>query len=115
MATNLQYLTIQRTQCLFMLLYVLKESKMRISPINSNQNNFKAVNPKYYKWAEREAKGTKGFGELFFQLKLDVSVGDIRPQDGIDTLKAIEKIFPEHRRKELNRVYDYIKSFLDEK
>lgn len=65
---------------------------MRIAPINNNQNNFKAVNPKYYKWAEREAKGVKRFGELFTQLRYDVAWGDMHPQDGIDTVNAIKKL-----------------------
>ena len=65
---------------------------MRISQINNNQNNFKAVNQKYYQWAQKEAKGVQRFGELFFQLKFAVSLKDISPQDGIDTLKAIEKM-----------------------
>lgn len=88
---------------------------MRISQINNNQNNFKAVNQKYYQWAQKEAKGVQRFGELFFQLKFAVSLKDISPQDGIDTLKAIEKIYPEHRKNELKYVYDYIKGFLEEK
>lgn len=63
---------------------------MLINPI-SNQN-FKAVNQKYYQWAEKEAKATKGFGELLRQLRYDVAWGDIPPQDGIDTVEAIKKL-----------------------
>ena len=88
---------------------------MRIAPINNNQNNFKAVNPKYYKWAEREAKGTKGFGELFTQLRYDVAWGDITLKDGLDTLKAIEKLLPDNRKNELKEICEDIKSFFDEK
>ena len=66
---------------------------MRISPINNNnQINSKAVNQKYYQWAEREAKGGKRLGELLRQLRYDVDWGDILPQDGIDTIEAIKKL-----------------------
>ena len=64
---------------------------MKIMPIN-NQNNFKAVNKKYYDWAVRESKATKGYGELLEQLRFDVTWGDIHPQDGIDTVNEIIKI-----------------------
>ena len=66
---------------------------MRILPINNNsQINSKAINQKYYQWAEREAKGGKRFGELLRQLRYDVDWGDILPQDGIDTIEAIKKL-----------------------
>ena len=66
---------------------------MRILPINNNnQINSKAVNQKYYQWAERETKATKGFGELFTQLRYDVDWGDISVRDGIDTIEAIKKL-----------------------
>ena len=64
---------------------------MQISPIN-NQNNFKAVNKKYYDWALRESKATKGYGEILEQLRFDVIWGDIHPQDGIDTVNAMIKL-----------------------
>ena len=64
---------------------------MLINPI-SNQTNFQAVNQKYYQWAEREAKGGNRFGELLHQLRYDVDWGDIRPQDGIDTIEAIKRL-----------------------
>ncbi len=64
---------------------------MLINPI-SNQTNFQAVNQKYYQWAEREAKGGNRFGELLRQLRYDVDWGDIRPQDGIDTIEAIKRL-----------------------
>ena len=68
-------------------------SQMQILPINNNhQTSFQAVNQKYYQWAEREAKATKGFGELLTQLRYDVDWGDIHPQDGIDTVEAIKKL-----------------------
>ena len=65
---------------------------MKILPINNYQINSKAINPKYYQWAEKEAKATKGFGELLRQLRYDVDWGDIHPQDGIDTVEAIKKL-----------------------
>ena len=66
---------------------------MKISPINqNNQINNKAVNQKYYEWAKKEAKATKGFGELFTQLRYDVDWGDIPVKDGIDTVEAIKKL-----------------------
>ena len=64
---------------------------MKISPIN-NQNSFKAVNKKYYEWALRESKATKGYGEILEQLRFDVTWGDIHPQDGIDTVNEIIKL-----------------------
>ena len=64
---------------------------MLIKPI-SNQANFQAVNQKYYQWALKESKATHGFGELLRQLRYDVAWGDIHPQDGIDTVKAIIKL-----------------------
>ena len=66
---------------------------MKILPINNkNQVSSKAVNQKYYQWAEREAKGCKRLGELFTQLRYDVDWGNIHPQDGIDTIEAIKKL-----------------------
>ena len=66
---------------------------MKISPIyQNNQINNKAVNQKYYEWAKKEAKATKGFGELLRQLRYDVAWGDIPTQDGIDTVEAIKKL-----------------------
>ena len=67
---------------------------MQISPINqNNQTNFKAINKKYYKMAEREMKATHAFGELLTKLRYDVDWGDIHPQDGIDTVEAFKKEF----------------------
>ena len=65
---------------------------MLISPINQSQNSFKAVNQKYYQWAKKEASGGKRFGELLRQLSYDVLWRDIHPQDGIDTIEAINKL-----------------------
>ena len=64
---------------------------MLINPI-SNNTNFQAVKQKYYQWAEREAKATKGFGELLRQLRYDVDWGNIPVKDGIDTIGAIKKL-----------------------
>jgi len=86
---------------------------MRISPINNNnQISSKAVNQKYYQWAEREAKGVKRFGELLYQLKFDVSRGNLLPKDALDTIFAIEKIYPTNRKSELDQVINYINSWL---
>ena len=84
---------------------------MLINPI-SNQTNFQAVNQKYYQWAEREAKGVKRFGELFYQLKFDISNGKLFPKDALDTIQAIEKIYPSSRKQELNSIIEYIKSWI---
>ena len=86
---------------------------MLISPINQSQNSFKAVNQKYYQWAKKELSGSRCFGELLYQFKFDISLKEITPKDAIDTLKAIEKIYPPHRKDELTPVYDYIKTWLD--
>ena len=64
---------------------------MQILPINI-QTNFKAINKKYYDWALRESKGVKRYGEILEQLRFDVTWGDIHPQDGIDTVKAMIKL-----------------------
>ena len=86
---------------------------MKILPINNNsQINSKAVNQKYYQWAEREAKGVERFAELFYQLKFDISNGKLLPKDALDTIQAIEKIYPPGRKQELNSVVEYIKSWL---
>ena len=82
---------------------------MRIQQINS-QNNFKAVNQKYYKWAEKEAKGVHRFGEILFQIEADVCWKDMHPIDAIDTINAIKKIAPNYEGFELS--LDYIKKFL---
>ena len=79
---------------------------------NSNQISSKAVNQKYYQWAEREAKGVKRFGELFTQLKMDIYWGNIHPQDGIDTLLEIKKILP-NPRTDIDRAIEYVKAHLD--
>ena len=63
---------------------------MRITPVNNT--NFKAVNQKYYNWAKKEMQGACRLGELTQQLSMDVAWGDIHPQDGIDTIKAIIKL-----------------------
>ena len=84
---------------------------MQITPIN-NSTNFQAVNQKYYQWAQKEAKGVKSYAELFYQLKFDVSLGKLLPQDAIDTINAIEKIYPENRKDELNLVLKYVKNWL---
>ena len=86
---------------------------MLISPINQSQNSFKAVNQKYYQWAKKEASELKCFAELLYRFKFDISRQKINPQDAIDTLKAIEEIYPPHRKDELIPVYDYIKTWLD--
>ena len=64
---------------------------MLINPI-SNQTSFKAVNQKYYQWAQKEANGCHRFGELFTQIRMDVCWKDMHPQDAIDTLEAIKKL-----------------------
>ena len=66
---------------------------MRILPINNNnQINSKAVNQKYYQWAERDFKRGIGISsEVFEQLRFEVTWGDIHPQDGIDTINKIIK------------------------
>ena len=65
---------------------------MRVNPITNQQNSFQAVNQKYFKWAQREAKGIKRYGEILEQLRYEVAWGDIHPQDGIDTVEAIIKL-----------------------
>ena len=66
---------------------------MRISPINQNQNGFKAVNQKYYQWAKKEFQsGVGSYAELLTQLRYDVLWKDIHPQDGIDTVEAIKEL-----------------------
>ena len=66
---------------------------MRIPSINQNQNNFKAVNQKYYQWAKNEVKeGFSVSSEILRQLRYEVLWKDIHPQDGIDTVNAINKL-----------------------
>ena len=66
---------------------------MRIPSINQNQNNFKAVNQKYYQWAKNEVKeGFSVSSEILRQLRYEVLWKDIHPQDGIDTIEAIKEL-----------------------
>ena len=66
---------------------------MRISPINQNQNSFKAVNQKYYQWAKKEFQSEVGISsEILRQLRYKVMWKDIHPQDGIDTIEAIKEL-----------------------
>ena len=69
---------------------------MKINPIvnsNPNQTNFKAVNQKYLKWAEKDYKIVKNVsGHLLESLTDDVILfGDISKKDAIDTMNAIRK------------------------
>ena len=65
---------------------------MRISPVN-NQTNFKAIVPKYYEWAKKDfERGIGVSSEVLTQLHFEVAWGDIKPQDGIDTVEAIKKL-----------------------
>ena len=66
---------------------------MQIPSINQNQNNFKAVNQKYYQWAQKEVKeGFSVSSEILRQLRYEVMWKDIHPQDGIDTIEAIKDL-----------------------
>ena len=86
---------------------------MRVSHINiNNQISSKAVIPKYYEWAQKEAKGVKRFGELFTQLKMEVYWKDIHPQDAIDTLYEIKKILP-NPRTDFDRTLEFVKEHLN--
>ena len=69
---------------------------MKINPIvnsNPSQTNFKAVNQKYLKWAEKDYKIVKNVsGHLLESLTDDVILfGDISKKDAIDTMNAIRK------------------------
>ena len=83
---------------------------MRIQQI-SNQNNFKAINQKYYKWAQKEVKGSCGLGEIFFRIEAEVCWKDMLPKDALDTLHAIKKILP-NPRTDIDRTIEYVKSYL---
>ena len=69
---------------------------MKINPIvnsNPSQTNFKAVNQKYLKWAEKDYKVVKNIsGHLLESLTDDVILfGDVSKRDAIDTMNAIRK------------------------
>lgn len=85
---------------------------MRISPINQNQNSFKAVNQKYYQWAKKDIKQGIGLsGELLTQIEMKVCWKELSPQDAIDTIEAIKKLLT-YKRKDIERSLEYIKGFL---
>lgn len=84
---------------------------MRIQPYQNN-TNFTAINQKYLKWAEREAKGIECFDELLFQIGFKTSLGKLTPQDAIDTLKAIREIYPLNRKNEVDESLAYVRRFL---
>ena len=69
---------------------------MKINPIvnsNPSQTNFKAVNQKYLKWAEKDYKVVKNIsGHLLESLTDDVILfGDVSKRDAIDTMNTIRK------------------------
>ena len=70
---------------------------MKINPIvnsNPSQTNFKAVNQKYLKWAEKNYKAVKNgaTADWIMSLKDDVILfGDVSKQDAIDTMNAVRK------------------------
>ena len=84
---------------------------MKIQSITNNQTNFTAVNKHYYDWAVKESKATKGYGELFYQLRCDVCWGDIHPQDAIDTIEAMKTFMTTHKNA-IEYTLDYVKGFL---
>ena len=69
---------------------------MKINPIvnsNPSQTNFKAVNQKYLKWAEKDYKIVKNIsGHLLESLTDDVILfGDVSTRDAIETMNAVRK------------------------
>ena len=84
---------------------------MKINPIvnsNPSQTNFKAVNQKYLKWAEKDYKVVKNIsGYLLESLRDDVCLfGDISPKDGVDTMNAIRKYMAPEGRDFFEHVLD---------
>ena len=84
---------------------------MRILSINnSNQISSKAVNQKYYKWAQKEVKETCGLSEILFRIEAEVCWKDMLPVDAIDTINAIKELAPHY--KGFESTLDYVKKFL---
>ena len=88
---------------------------MKINPIvnsNPSQTNFKAVNQKYLKWAEKDYKLVKDIsGELLESLRDDVCLfGDISSKDGVDTMNAIRKYMNPGSKEFFEHVLDNIRN-----
>ena len=69
---------------------------MKINPIvnsNPNQTNFKAVNQKYLKWAEKMYKERRTITSEWVESLTDdvILFGDVSKQDAIDTMNAVRK------------------------
>ena len=79
----------------------------KISTPNYN-NNFKAINMKYFKEGMDRCIHSTNINETLFCLEIDVSFKNISPQDALDTLKALLPYAKEHHL----RLFDkYKKSF----
>lgn len=78
---------------------------------NSSQTNFKAVNKRYFEWAEKEYK-RRGTGtpacwtETFLE---DVRWGYISKCDAIDTIIAIKKNIKKYNKDALDEIVQDIK------
>ena len=88
---------------------------MKIYPIvnsNPSQTNFKAVNQKYLKWAEKDYKRIKDVSsELLESLRDDVCLfGDISSKDGVDTMNAIRKYAKPSGKEVFEQVLDNIRN-----
>ena len=69
---------------------------MKINPIvnsNPSQTNFKAVNQKYLKWAEKMYKERRTITSEWVESLTDdvILFGDISKHDAIDTMNAVRK------------------------
>lgn len=69
---------------------------MKINPIvnsNPSQTNFKAVNQKYLKWAEKMYKERRTITSEWVESLTDdvILFGDVSKQDAIDTMNAVRK------------------------
>ncbi len=69
---------------------------MKINPIvnsNPSQTNFKAINQKYLKWAEKMYKERRTITSEWVESLTDdvILFGDVSKQDAIDTMNAVRK------------------------
>ena len=88
---------------------------MKINPIvnsNPSQTNFRAVNQKYLKQAEKLYKERGNITtEWYESLRDDVCLfGDISSKDGVDTMNAVRKYVTSGSWEAFNHVLDCIKN-----
>ena len=89
----------------------------KISTPNYN-NNFKAINMKYFKEGMDRCKTSGDIDGTFFRLENAVAFRSISPQDALDTLKALLPYAKEHHKelfKDYQESFEYFKELYSKK